>query len=161
VAGDVTRVAFVCLGNICRSPMAEVVMRALVRDAGLDDEIEVESAGTGDWHVGGGADERALATLRQHGYGGSAHRARQFTAEWFDRVDVVVAMDRANLTALRRLAPADRRDSIRLLMSYADDAAEQDVPDPYYGGEDGFVEVLTLIRRGCAGLLDEIRPGRS
>jgi protein-tyrosine phosphatase len=145
------RVCFVCTGNICRSPMAETVFRRLARDAGV--EVEVASAGTGGWHVGNGADDRALAALRGRGYDGSAHRARQFAAEWFDRYDLVVALDREHERDLRALA----RDvpgagaKVRLLLGDAD------VPDPYFGGADGFEHVLDLVEEACERLLDEVR----
>jgi protein-tyrosine phosphatase len=155
----VTRVVFVCLGNICRSPMAEVVMRAMVEQAGLAGEIEIASAGTGDWHIGEPADPRALETLRSAGYDGSRHRGRQFDATWFADHDLVLAMDRSNLEALRRLASPDEAPKVRLLTSY--DAVEPDaeVPDPYYGGDDGFPRVLAMIERSCAGLIEAIRRG--
>ena len=157
---DVYRLVFVCLGNICRSPMAEVVMRSLVDQAGLTERVEVASAGTGDWHVGERADPRTVQILADRGYDGSAHRARQFEPDWFDRYDLVVALDAANLADLRRMAPPDRRDEVRLLRSYdasaGTDVADLDVPDPYYGGSDGFGEALAMVERACHGLLDEV-----
>jgi protein-tyrosine phosphatase len=150
-------ICFVCLGNICRSPTAEVVMRSLVEEAGLADRIEVSSAGTGDWHVGNGADERMAAVLVDNGYDVSAHRARQYRREWFADHDLVVAMDRSNERDLRRLAPPGEERKVRLLTSYDDQASEPDVPDPYYGGPDGFAEVLAIVERGCRGLLEELR----
>ncbi len=152
------RVCFVCLGNICRSPMAEVVFRRLVADAGLDDGVEVASAGTGGWHVGNGADRRAVAALAGRGYDGSAHRARQFGRDWFDRFDLVVALDRDNERALRSLASgvAGAAAKIRLLRSYGD-ADGGDVPDPYHGDHDGFEHVLDLVEESCRGLLAEVR----
>ena len=158
--GVAFRVVFVCMGNICRSPTAEVVFRAMVADAGLDGEVEIGSAGTGGWHVGNGADERALATLRDRGYDGSAHRARQFERDWFDRYDLVVAMDKDNERALRRLAAGvpGAAEKVRLLRSYGGAAVgDLDVPDPYYGGADGFAHVLDLVEEACAALLDEVR----
>jgi protein-tyrosine phosphatase len=140
------------MGNICRSPMAETVFRRMAAEAGV--EVEVASAGTGGWHVGNGADERALAALRGRGYDGSAHRARQFAREWFDRYDLVVALDRENERDLRRLARdvpgADEK--VRLLLGDAD------VPDPYNGGADGFEHVLDLVEEACERLLGEVRP---
>jgi protein-tyrosine phosphatase len=146
------RVCFVCMGNICRSPMAEAVMRRLASEAGV--EVEIASAGTGGWHVGNAADERAVAALRDRGYDGSAHRARQFAREWFGEYDLVVALDRDNERALRELARGvpGAEAKIRLLLGDAD------VPDPYYGGADGFEHVLDLVEEACAGLLDELRP---
>jgi protein-tyrosine phosphatase len=151
------RIVFVCLGNICRSPMAEVVMRAMVDEAGLSSQIEVASAGTGDWHVGERADARALDALRRRGYDGSAHHARQFGSDSYDEHDLVVALDSGNLAALRRLAPAGRAAGVRLLLSFDPEATEIDVPDPYYGGPAGFDDVLEMVERACRGLLAEIR----
>ncbi|MDK1475022.1 low molecular weight protein-tyrosine-phosphatase [Streptomyces sp. 549] len=152
------RVCFVCTGNICRSPVAESVFRTRVAEAGLGALVEVGSAGTGGWHVGDPADPRAAASLRAAGYP-DAHTARQFTAEWFDRLDLVVALDRGHLRALRRLAPsAAHADRVRLLRSYdprADGAA--DVPDPYYGGPEGFGTVLAMVEDAVPGLLDAVR----
>ena len=153
------RIVFVCLGNICRSPMAEVVTRSLLDDAGLADKVSVSSAGTGDWHIGERADRRTLDTLAAHGYDGSQHRARQFDAAWFDDHDLVVALDRRNLADLRRLAPADRRDDIRLLREYDANlppGADVDVPDPYYGGPDGFTTALRLVESACRGLVQAV-----
>ncbi|MEV4895444.1 low molecular weight protein-tyrosine-phosphatase [Nonomuraea sp. NPDC055795] len=153
------RVCLVCMGNICRSPMAEVVLRATLAEHGLD-EVVVDSAGTGDWHVGGPMDQRAARTLAERGYDGSAHRARQFTGDWFGRYDLVLAMDTANLRALRRLAPAGQE--VRLFRSFDPSApAEAEVPDPYYGGQDGFDEVLRQVKAASEGLAkhlaDELR----
>ncbi|MCZ9340716.1 low molecular weight phosphotyrosine protein phosphatase, partial [Streptomyces sp. TRM76130] len=134
------RVCFVCTGNICRSPMAEAVFRARVADAGLDGLVEVDSAGTGGWHEGEGADPRTMDVLTAGGYA-LDHTARQFHASWFSRLDLVVALDSGHLRALRRLAPTGRDAAkVRLLRSYdpASDADDLDVPDPYYGGVDGF-----------------------
>ena len=150
-------ICFVCLGNICRSPTAEIVMRALVDEAGLADRIRVSSAGTGDWHVGNGADERMASVLVDQGYDVSAHHARQFQRDWFADHDLVVAMDRSNARDLRRLAPPGEEGKVRLLTSYDPEATDEDVPDPYYGGPDGFVDVLAIVERGCRGLLDELR----
>ena len=145
------RVCFVCMGNICRSPMAEAVFRHVAVEAGVD--VEVASAGTGGWHVGDGADRRALAALRGRGYDGSTHRARQFARDWFDSYDLVIALDRENERSLRALARdvpgADAK--VRLLLGDAD------VPDPYYGGDDGFEHVLDLVEEACERLLAEVR----
>jgi low molecular weight protein-tyrosine phosphatase len=151
------RICFVCLGNICRSPMAETVMRSALRDAGLAQSVEVSSAGTGDWHIGERADPRAVAVLDKHGYDASGHRARQFVEEMFVDYDLVVALDSANMATLRRLAPAGEDRKVRLLMSFVPAVGVTDVPDPYYGGPDGFDEVLALIDSACARLLDEVR----
>ena len=154
---------FVCLGNICRSPTAEGVMRSLVQQAGLDGEIEIDSAGTGAWHVGSAPDERASAAAAAQGVTLSGH-ARRVEPEDFERFDVIVAMDRANLRDLRSLArTADEREKVRLLLEFdpaSASASDLDVPDPYYGGEDGFGTVFALVRAACEGMLEEIRGGR-
>ncbi|HSV64463.1 MAG TPA: low molecular weight protein-tyrosine-phosphatase [Mycobacteriales bacterium] len=153
------RVCFVCSGNICRSPMAEVVLRGMVAKAGLADLVEVDSAGTGDWHVGSGADSRARAALRRRGYDGSAHAARQWRRADFAERDLVVALDTGHYRWLTRLAPDEtERTKIRLLRSFDPAAADQhDVLDPYYGPDHGFDEVLDQVEAGCAGILAEVR----
>ena len=133
-------------------------MRALLRDQGLEDLVEVCSAGIGDWHVGEGADRRSLEELSARGYDGSSHRARQFRSGWCDDHDLVVAMDRTHLRDLRRMAPTGSEDKVRLLTSFGADGTAEDVPDPYYGGPDGFARVLDLIEASCRALLDDIRP---
>jgi protein-tyrosine phosphatase len=145
------RLLFVCLGNICRSPTAEAVMRHLVAARGLDGEVEVDSAGTGGWHVGAAPDERARAAAARRGID-VAGAARQVAPEDLERFDLVLAMDAENLRALRRLAPAGTEHKVRLLLDGAD------VPDPYYGGDDGFETVLDLVQDACARLLDEHVP---
>ncbi|MEU2287391.1 low molecular weight protein-tyrosine-phosphatase [Streptomyces sp. NPDC013178] len=152
------RVCFVCTGNICRSPMAESVFRARVAEAGLEGLVEVDSAGTGDWHVGEGADPRTVSVLEENGYA-VAHTARVFERSWFARLDLVIALDSGHLRALRRLAPTDEdARKVRLLRTY-DPAAQDDldVPDPYYGGQDGFEECLEMVEEASAGLLDAVR----
>lgn len=133
-------------------------MRALVAQAGLDDAIEMCSAGLGDWHVGEGTDRRSLQALTSRGYDGTKHRARQFESEWFADHDLVVAMDRSHLRELRRMAGPEDVDKVRLLTSFGPDATDEDVPDPYYGGPDGFTNVLDVIEAGCRALLAELRP---
>jgi protein-tyrosine phosphatase len=155
------RVCFVCLGNICRSPMAEVVFRDRLAAAGLDVRVEVASAGTGGWHVGGGADRRARAALRERGYG-DRHEVRQIRAGDVDRYDLLVALDSSNAADLRRLAAgsADPPD-IRLLREFdAQAGAEQadlDVPDPYDDGPAEFAHALDLIEAACDGLVEHVR----
>ncbi|MEV4679646.1 low molecular weight protein-tyrosine-phosphatase [Streptomyces kurssanovii] len=152
------RVGFVCTGNICRSPMAEAVFRAFVEDAGLGPVVRVDSAGTGGWHEGDGADPRTVSVLEANGYL-SDHSARQFRSEWFDGLDLVIALDAGHLRALRRLAPtpADAA-KVRLLRSYDPAQPEDlDVPDPYYGGMDGFEECLEMVEAAGKGLLDAVR----
>jgi protein-tyrosine phosphatase len=156
---DPYRIVFVCLGNICRSPMAEVVTRDLLSEAGLADRVAVSSAGTGDWHIGERADRRTLEALAARGYDGSPHRARWFEAADFDHNDLVVALDHRNLDDLRRMAPPDRQDDIRLLREYDVDlpaGADLDVPDPYYGGPAGFDDTLRLVEAACRGLVAHV-----
>jgi len=144
------RICLVCLGNICRSPMAEVVLRSTLDRHGLT-EVVVDSAGTGGWHVGEPMDTRAAAALAAAGYDGSRHRARQFDSGWFAERDLVLAMDRENLRALRRIAPPDA--DVRLLRSFDPDAPEgAEVPDPYYGGEEGFATVLAMVEAAAEGV---------
>lgn len=154
------RICFVCTGNICRSPMAEAVCRARLAARGLGERVAVDSAGTGSWHAGEGADERAEAALAARGYE-LRHVARQFRRSWFDRYDLVVALDRGHERSLRRLAAEDTglATRVRLLRAYDLDAAaagELDVPDPYYGGEAGFGACLALIEAAMPGLIDEV-----
>lgn len=156
------RVCFVCTGNICRSPTAEAVFRRLVREARLDGEILVDSAGLGDWHVGEGADTRTVAALRHRGYPAWEHSARHFQPVDFAERDLVVALDAGHEQDLRALAPTPAdREKVRLLRSYDPVAAagsgELDVPDPYFGGEAGFAHVLDLVESACRGLLAEVR----
>ncbi|MFD8301839.1 low molecular weight protein-tyrosine-phosphatase [Streptomyces sp. NPDC059690] len=152
------RVCFVCTGNICRSPMAESVFRARVREAGFDGLVEVDSAGTGGWHEGDGADPRTVSVLRENGYDG-AHVARQFQPSWFSRLDLVIALDAGHLRALRRLAPTpEDAAKVRLLRSYDPAAGDDlDVPDPYYGGMEGFEECLEMVEAASEGLLAAVR----
>jgi len=157
------RVLFVCLGNICRSPTAEAVMARLVADAGLEREIELDSAGTGAWHVGSPPDARASEAAAARGIA-TRGVARQVTVADFDAFDLLLAMDAENERALRALAPhADAAAKVRLLREFdpsSAQAASLDVPDPYYGGPDGFDRVLDLVEAACAGLLAELRDAR-
>lgn len=152
------RVTFVCTGNICRSPMAEHVLRRHAEEAGLD--VAVDSSGTGGWHAGDGADRRTVRVLRRHGYS-SEHSARQFQPEWFDRYDLVVALDRGHLRDLSALARDERdRAKIRLLRSFDPAAGSAlDVPDPYYDGEPEFEEVREMIEAAVPGMLEHVRDG--
>ena len=151
---------FVCLGNICRSPTAEGVMRRMVDDAGLEDAIAIDSAGTGGWHVGAVPDPRSTDAARRRGVvlEGAARRVEPAD---FRRFDLLLAMDRENLSTLHALAPdEDARRRVRLLREFdpaSAGAPDLDVPDPYYGGPRGFDDVLDLVERACAGLLDDLR----
>lgn len=155
------RIAMVCLGNICRSPMGAVVLADRVAGVGLSDAVAVVSAGTGDWHIGEQADPRARAALRRRGYDGERHRARQFDRSWFTEVDLVLAFDHANVEALTRLAPdQDARGRVRLLRSFDPEATPADdvVPDPYWGDDQDFDHGLDLIERSVENLLGLLRP---
>jgi protein-tyrosine phosphatase len=154
------RICFVCTGNICRSPMAEVVFRDLASRHGLEGALRISSAGTGDWHVGEQADARTLATLAEHGYDGARHRARQFDAAWFDDLDLVVAFDRSHRRALTAMARDDvDLAKVHLLLEFAPDAqASLDVPDPYYSDRSMFDRVLVQIEQACRGLFAQIEP---
>jgi protein-tyrosine phosphatase len=149
------RVTFVCTGNICRSPMAEHIFRRHAEDEGLD--VEVDSSGTGHWHIGDSADERTVATLRRAGYG-SGHLVRQFQPEWFGHYDLIIALDQEHRQDLRRMAPDEEaRGRIRLLREFEPDARDLDVPDPYYGRDSAFEEVREQIEAAVPGLLDHVR----
>jgi protein-tyrosine phosphatase len=161
----VMRICFVCTGNICRSPIAEQVMRVRLAEAGLEGLVAVDSAGTGSWHAGDPADERAVRVLRGAGYG-CEHVARQFRPDWFRSYDLVIALDQGHERVLRRLARTpEEAAKIRLLRSFdpACASGDLDVPDPYYGDAAGFEQVLRLCEAGCEGLLAEVRSrvGRS
>jgi protein-tyrosine phosphatase len=142
------RVCLVCLGNICRSPMAETVLRAALTEAGLDGAVVVDSAGTGDWHIGEPMNSAARAALTRRGYDGSAHRASQFEASWLPRRDLILAMDARNLADLRRMAGAHGRDRIRLFgeVGGLGEAGDAEIPDPYGGDAAEFGYVLDLLR---------------
>ena len=150
-------VLFVCTGNICRSPTADGVFRHLVREAGLEARIRVDSAGTHDYHVGEPPDERAQHHARRRGYDLSELRARQVAREDFEAFDVVLAMDRGHLRILQRLSPPEHRHKLRLFMEFASARHRDEIPDPYYGGERGFEAVLDMVEDAARGLLAEAR----
>ena len=147
------RVALVCLGNICRSPMADVVLSAQVEEAGLAAMVEVASCGTGGWHVGDPMDQRAAATLTGAGYDASRHRARQFDPTWLDEHDLVLAMDRSNLDDVTGTGSTTGTDRVRLFRDFDPVDPGGEVPDPYYGGHAGFEEVLTMVERTAAAIV--------
>jgi protein-tyrosine phosphatase len=155
-------VLFVCSGNICRSPTAEVVLRARADEAGVGAQLEVASAGIGDWHAGDAPDPRSVAAAHEHGVllGGSARQVRR---DDFKRFDLLVALDRGHARDLRAIArDPQARERVVLLREFDADAVrrgELDVPDPYYGGADGFDEVFDVVDAGCRGLLASLRTG--
>lgn len=163
--GSPFRIAIVCLGNICRSPMAQVVLEDRLERAGLADRVEVVSAGTGNWHVGEPMDERAAATLTAAGYDATRHAARTFTTDWYGKYDLLLAMDASNRADITDLAPTvEAQGQVRMFRDFDPDASEGDdeVPDPWYGGPEGFAEVLAMVERAADEIvarLPEIAPG--
>lgn len=147
------RIAVVCLGNICRSPMADVILNDRIAAAGLDDLVAVESFGTGDWHVGNPMDHRAAATLTDAGYDASRHRARQFTGETTGH-DLVLAMDTSNHADLAALGVVDER--LLLFRDFDPSPDDDSVPDPYYGGDEGFTHVLGIVERSSDALVEQL-----
>jgi len=147
----------VCTGNICRSPIAESVLRRRLEEASLEQAILVDSAGTHDYHVGEPPDERAQRHAARRGYDLSQRRARQVSIQDFERFDLVLAMDRGHLRILQRLCPQPERHKLRLLMEFAQDWREREVPDPYYGGAEGFEQVLDMAEAAALGLLAHLR----
>jgi protein-tyrosine phosphatase len=151
------RVLFVCLGNICRSPTAEGVFRHLVTREGLTDRIQIDSAGTAAYHVGNPPDPRSQEAARRRGVDLSMLRARQAVRDDFHAFDYVLAMDRENLDDLRRICPPGHESRLKLFLDFAPQAGRRDVPDPYYGGGQGFETVLDLVEAASHGLLAHIR----
>lgn len=152
-----TRVLFICMGNICRSPTAEAVFRHYVERAGLAEKIEIDSAGTHDYHIGEAPDRRTQRAALHRGYDMSTLRGRQVAAEDFVRFDYVLAMDEANLSILKRLRSRDAKSHLGLFLAFADKHTEREVPDPYYGGVQGFEQVLDLVEDAANGLLQHIK----
>jgi protein-tyrosine phosphatase len=148
-----TSILFVCMGNICRSPLAEGIFTHLVEEAGLRDRFSIDSAGTGSWHQGDQPDRRSIATARQHGIDITAQKARRVRTADFDDFDLILAMDGNNVSALRALAPD--ADNIHLFGDLALGSGE-DIPDPYYGGADGFEAVYARLLAGCRKLLSTL-----
>ena len=161
------RITVVCLGNICRSPIGEAVLRSRLAESGLADRVQVDSAGTGDWHLGHPADPRALATLDAHGYPHD-HVARQIAPHWMDGIDLLLAMDEANYADLQAmLGGSTEGPELRMMRSFdpalahlPEPHAELTVPDPYYGGPEGFDEVLRMIETAADGIVDGLLAGR-
>jgi protein-tyrosine phosphatase len=152
------KVLFVCTGNICRSPTAEGVLRALVERAGLGDRITVDSCGTHDYHVGDPPDPRSCAHARKRGYDITDLRARMLDRDDFEKFDLLLALDRGHERILRRQAPPAGKDKVKLFMSYLPELRLTDVPDPYYAGPEAFDHALDLIERGCVRLLEDLKP---
>ena len=150
-------VLFVCMGNICRSPTAEGVFRKLVADAGLDEQIHVESAGTHAYHTQEPPDRRAQAAAERRGFNLSGIRARRVSENDFVQFDLILAMDNLNLVTLQDRAGEDSTSSIRLFLEFSETARETEVPDPYYGGTAGFERVLDIVEVAAEGLLRKIR----
>jgi low molecular weight protein-tyrosine phosphatase len=150
-------VLFVCTGNICRSPTAEGVFRAMVAAQDLSDVITVNSAGTGDWHVGEPPDERACETAALRGIDIGGQRARRVTRDDFTEFELILAMDRSHHHELARLCPKGEERRIHMFLSYAPELGLLDTPDPYFGSGDGFEKVFDMIEAGARGLLAEIR----
>jgi protein-tyrosine phosphatase len=159
------RLLFVCLGNICRSPMAEGVFRRVAEEQGVLDRFEIDSAGLGDWHAGQAPDTRAQQAAGSRGIDISGQSARQVTRADYVRFDLLLAMDGANYEELTQLAPKEARHKVRQFLDFAPHVGTRDVPDPFYGGSEGFDHALDLIEAAASGLLadllaDEARPAK-
>lgn len=154
-------VLFVCMGNICRSPTAEAVFRHYVEVAGMAEYMQIDSAGTHDYHIGDPPDARTQRAAQQRGYDMRALRGRQVEAEDFHRFDYVLAMDQANLGMLHRITPAESVIQAQLFLEYARYHTEREVPDPYYGGADGFERVLDMVEDAAQGLLLHVQKHHS
>lgn len=150
------RVLFVCLGNICRSPTAEGVFTHIAAQAGLASKLQIDSCGTGAWHVGSAPDARSIDAAKKRGVDISVLRARQLHADDFIHFDYMIAMDRSNLADIKARCPSASKARICLFLDYATRSEVDEVPDPYYGGEDGFEQVLDLVEQASHGLLAEI-----
>tara|TARA_B100000579_G_scaffold191307_1_gene156291 strand:+ start:2201 stop:2674 length:474 start_codon:yes stop_codon:yes gene_type:complete len=148
------RVLFVCLGNICRSPTAQAIFEKRITEHGLEDLFEVDSCGTGSWHIGKMPDPRAIEAAEKRGYSLNHIRARRIQIKDFDNFDYLVAMDRENLKEVEKLLPENFYGNVVLFSSFIKDSKLVDVPDPYYGGERGFDEVIDMIELGASGFLN-------
>lgn len=152
-----TKVLFVCLGNICRSPTADGVFRHMLIEQGLTEKIEVDSCGTAGWHIGKAPDQRSQASARRRGYDLSCLRARQVNLKDFETFDYILAMDESNRQDLLAMSPNRYHEKIRLFLDYAQSTDLRAVPDPYYDGEAGFEQVLDLVEEACHGLINQLR----
>lgn len=153
------KVLFVCLGNICRSPTAEGVFRRALAQAGWDDRVVVDSCGVGPWHVGSAPDPRAQAAAKQRGIDISGLKARQLNAEDFFEFDYVLGMDRDNLRTMQAMRPEQSHAHVGLFLDFAE-TADSEVPDPYYGGDEGFENVLRMLEAAADGLMKHLQHGR-
>lgn len=154
----IVSVLFVCMGNICRSPTAEGVFRYVVKQAGMDDQISIDSAATHAYHTGEAPDKRSVAKARENGVDLSLQRARKALAEDFDKFDYIIAMDHSNYEDLKRLAGSPQlQQKISLFMGYSSEWDNDEVPDPYYGGGDGFQTVFDMVTSASHGLLEKIK----
>lgn len=152
-----TSVLFICMGNICRSPTAEGVFRYVVKQADMADQIKIDSAGTHAYHIGESPDRRSQSTAKENGVDLSSQRARLVVLEDFDRFDYIIAMDRSNYEDLKRLTETkEQQQKLSLFMQYAKDWDNDEVPDPYYGGGNGFNQVFDMVMSASEGLLDHI-----
>ena len=153
------RILLVCLGNICRSPTAHGILYQKIADAGLGEDVALDSAGTAGWHVGKSPDSRAVAAAAQRGYDLSRLRARQVQEEDFERFDLILAMDDSNLHELRSQCSADSVGRVRLFLECADLTNVTEVPDPYYGGDQGFHHVIDLVEEAADKLVSQMKDG--
>ena len=149
-------VLFVCMGNICRSPTAEGVFRSLVRNAGLEHRLRIDSAGTHAYHIGKSPDARASAAAGKRGFDLSALRGRQVCPQDFHEFDYILAMDEENLSNLKRICPSGNEHKVRLFLEFSANFSEREVPDPYYGGAQGFEHVLDMVEDAARGLLQKL-----
>ncbi len=151
------KILMVCLGNICRSPMADGMMRQIVKERNMD--VEVDGAGTASYHVGDPPDRRMQATALEHGVDISYLRARQFVAEDFDRFDIIYAMDRSNYNNITALGTPDQIGKVKMLLDEIHPGKRLEVPDPYYGGDEGFEAVFQMVKSACETIADKIESG--
>jgi protein-tyrosine phosphatase len=156
-----TKILFVCMGNICRSPTAEGVLRHLIKNTSLENTIAVDSAGTHAFHIGNPVDNRTQSVAAKRGYDLSQIRARQIHTDDFRDADYILAMDWDNLSLLQQQCPKQYRHKLMLLMRFATEHDEATVPDPYYGGPDGFETVLNYVEDACNGLIEVVRKRAS
>lgn len=157
-----TSVLFVCMGNICRSPTAEGVFRHVVKKANMEDQITIDSAGTHAYHIGESPDKRSQATAREHGINLSSQRAREAVSVDFERFDYIVAMDKSNYENLKRLTDSEeQQQKLSLFMQFSSEWDNDEVPDPYYGGDNGFDQVFDMVLSASNGLLENILESRS